>query len=227
MSAPGDAWASSLAESLRASLREAAESGRRTLASVTVAGRRGRPLRRGLRLAARLRPLVLLGAARPRVRARRARRRPRGDLARAGALRRRRPGVPAGRRRRGRRGAGRPARRAPARSGPAASPSTPRAPRSSTWSSFSPASMVPARGLDLPRRGGVLLTVNAGRRPGRRPRRRRRARRGQGLAACGRRRWPLIDPHRDRARRRSAAPARPGISKRRSPRRPSGSAPGS
>jgi salicylate biosynthesis isochorismate synthase len=37
MSAPGDAWASSLSESLRASLREAADSGRRSLASVTVA----------------------------------------------------------------------------------------------------------------------------------------------------------------------------------------------
>src|SRR6478736_1027459 len=37
MSAPGDAWAASLSESLRASLREAAQSGRRALASVTVA----------------------------------------------------------------------------------------------------------------------------------------------------------------------------------------------
>jgi salicylate biosynthesis isochorismate synthase/menaquinone-specific isochorismate synthase len=37
MSAPGDAWASSLSDSLRASLREAVQGGRRTLASVTVA----------------------------------------------------------------------------------------------------------------------------------------------------------------------------------------------
>ncbi|HEY1356272.1 MAG TPA: chorismate-binding protein, partial [Solirubrobacterales bacterium] len=37
MSAPGDAWASSLSDSLRASLREAAQNGHRTLASVTVA----------------------------------------------------------------------------------------------------------------------------------------------------------------------------------------------
>jgi salicylate biosynthesis isochorismate synthase/menaquinone-specific isochorismate synthase len=37
MTAPGDAWASSLYDSLRASLREAAQGGRRTLASVTVA----------------------------------------------------------------------------------------------------------------------------------------------------------------------------------------------
>ena len=37
MSAPGDAWAASLSDSLHASLREAAQSGRRTLASVTVA----------------------------------------------------------------------------------------------------------------------------------------------------------------------------------------------
>src|SRR5689334_243658 len=37
MSAPGDAWASSLSDSLRASLREAVQNGHRTLASVTVA----------------------------------------------------------------------------------------------------------------------------------------------------------------------------------------------
>ncbi len=36
MTAPGDAWASSLSDSLRASLREAVHNGRRTLASVTV-----------------------------------------------------------------------------------------------------------------------------------------------------------------------------------------------
>src|SRR5690242_18060567 len=36
MSAPGDAWASSLSDSLRASLREAVQNGHRTLASVTV-----------------------------------------------------------------------------------------------------------------------------------------------------------------------------------------------
>ena len=86
-------------DSLEALLAEAG--GRRRLVSVTVPVELVGPERRRVRLAARRRSLVLLGAARSRrVRARRAWQRARGRLARPGALSR--PGrAPARRRRAG------------------------------------------------------------------------------------------------------------------------------
>ena len=173
-------------------------------------------MRGRLRLAAGLRPLVLLGAARPRVRPRRAGGRARGELARARALRRRRRGVPADRRAsavldepRG----------LPAGAGPvwlggfafdADGGATP------TWSSLPPASLVLPE-VSLCRRGErAFLTVNAVVGPGRGRRALGEELRARGSPACASTRRCRCSTRTRPPTPRSAAPARRASSKPRS-----------
>ena len=193
-----------LTSSLAAAL-DGRRAGTTTLVSVTSEVEVDRSLRGRLRLAAGHRPLVLLGAAGPRVRPGGARRRPRGDLARRAAVRRRRRGMPAGRRRRGRRGAARAAggrraglaRRLRLR---------PRGRRLLDLVLAVARLAGPARGLALPQRGPRLPHRQRGRPAGRRGRDARASGWPRGSPACARRRRCRCSTRTRPPTPRSAAP---------------------